>query len=224
MRRSMLLAPPVTHAVRLDGTSGTYISADDHADFHGTDLDLAVEAALDDWTPSTESMLICKSNASGTASAETFRFSIRVTGNPRIIWSDGTNLRIADATAATGFSDRSYGWVRTTVDVDDGAGNHVVNFYTRRGGGAWTQLGSTVTAAGVSVPHDTASAVTLGANLGGALLRLTGFIRRAEARSGIGGALIATPDFTKAPFGAKAVTDSVGKSYALNGAAHVQAA
>ena len=55
--------------------------------------------------------------------------------------------------------------LRATIDVNDGAGNHVVKFYTADAiGGTWTQLGDTVTTAGTTSIFDSATVVAYGKN------------------------------------------------------------
>ena len=67
------------------------------------------------------------------------------------------------STAAVPFANATEGWVRVVHDVDNGAGGNDVKFYTSTDGIAWTQLGTTITTAGVTSIFPSTSRYSVGA-------------------------------------------------------------
>ena len=173
----------------LPGTSGNYASTvDSVANSITGDIDIRVKVAMTDWTPAAGQVFVAKWTSTGNQLA--YRFGIAATGRPNFFYSAaGAVGTQRDATAATGFTDGTEHWVRTTVDVDDGAGNHVVKFYTSEDGETWTQLGSTVTTAGTISLFDSTAVVELGSIVVGTANLLVGKIYRAQIYNGIDGTL-----------------------------------
>lgn len=105
--------------------------------------------------------------------------------------------------------------IRVTVDVDNGAGGHDVAFYTSDTiSGSWTQLGATVTTTGTTSLYSAPSApLELGGLLDGLndqfLSGCGGRLYAFELRSGIGGTVVANPNFTTGTVGAGTFTDTV---------------
>lgn len=113
------------------------------------DLDLAVDIALDDWTPGTSTSIAGQWGSSGTYG---HRLQLLSTGGLRYQWTtDGTTQVTANSTATLGFADGSRHEVRVTHDVDNGSGGNTVTFWHRAPGeAAWTQLGNTVVTTGTT--------------------------------------------------------------------------
>ena len=86
--------------------------------------------------------------------------------------------------------------VGVDFDVDNGAGGSTATFYTSTDlGVTWDQLGDPVVTAGVTSIANPESGMEIGA-LGGNGGMLSGSCLKAEVRDGIGGNVIAAPDFT----------------------------
>lgn len=180
----------------LPGVSGNYASSPDSAAISVTgDIDLRVQVALDDWTPSAQNNLISKWSSATDCS---YIFWVNTTGTLVLNWtSDGVyaNRKTAQS-SATGLIDGSVKWVRATLTVNNGAGGNDVKFYTSDDGTTWTQLGSTITTAGTTSIFDSTSALTIGTdaiNPGGNLAR--GKFFRAQVYNGIGGTLAFDANF-----------------------------
>jgi hypothetical protein len=74
-------------------------------------------------------------------------------------------------------------WLRATLDVDDGAGNCIVKFYTGDDGTNWTQLGTTVTTAGTASIFDSTAVLETGSLGVGTANLLNGTVYRAIVQS-----------------------------------------
>ena len=173
----------------LNGVSGNYFSTPDSAAVSITgDLDLRVYVAADDYTPAAIGALLNKMFADGQRS---YDFYLNAAGTLALRWSeDGTALKSKTSTAAVPTTDRAGVWLRVTLDVDNGAGGNDGKFYTSSDGSTWTQLGSTVTTAGVTSIYDGTSQVSVG-NDPPNLRVFSGKIYQAQIYDGIDGTLAA---------------------------------
>ncbi|MCX4686758.1 hypothetical protein OG401_20995 [Kitasatospora purpeofusca] len=112
--------------------------------------------------------------------------------------------------------------LRATLDVNDG-GAHTVKFWTAASGaGPWVLLGDPVTAAGTTSIHAGAAPLTLGDNPLQSFAGLVGRVHTAEVRSGIGGTVVASPDFSTVAPGSTVFTDTAGRTWTLAGDAVVR--
>lgn len=112
------------------------------------DIDISVKVSLDDWTPAAQTAPVARF---GGAGARAWRFFVSTSGLLTLEWSaDGTALNTKQSTVANGIADGTVKWIRTTLDVDNGAAGNDVKFYTSDDGITWTQLGATVTTAGIT--------------------------------------------------------------------------
>lgn len=179
------------------------------------DIDIRAKAKLADWTPAADVGLVRKYGTSGNRS-----YSLYVqatTGKLLFRYSAiGTTQLDRLSTVATGITDGTAHWVRVTVDVDNGASGHDVIFYTSTDGSSWTQLGATVTTAGVTSLFDSGTAV-FAASPQGTNVNLY----YAEIRNGIGGSVAAkfdpstvTPTGTRTP---ASFVSSTGETWTMNG-------
>jgi len=189
------------------------------------DIDLRARVAPADWTPSANATLVAK----GSLAASQFSYSLGLTTSGALILAWSTNGTIggivaATSTAAVAAADGDIRWVRATLDVDDGAGNRVVKFWASTDDThdhtavTWTQLGATVTTAGVTSIWSGTAFVTVGA-LADDTARLTGKVYAAAILSGVGGTVVANPDFTdgnRFSPGATAGTDSAGRTWTVS--------
>lgn len=178
------------------------------------DIDLRVHVAMDDWTPAAAQALITKSTTSGNQVS--WRFNVLTTGVLRFVWSvDGSATLTADSTAAPTVANAAPLWVRATIDVDNGAAGRSVRFYTSPDGETWTQLGATVTTAGVTSIFSSTAPVIVGSREVGTLDRLAGRVFSAQIRSGIAGTIVANPNFGLQLAGATSFADSTVKTWTI---------
>lgn len=159
----------------LDG-SGDYISTPDHADFDITgDIDMRIAAALDDWTPPAFGNLDLVSKWSPVGQ-RSYYLRADDTGGLKFGWSViGGDEQSAVSTDTLPVSDGEGLLVRATFDVDDGAGNYVVTFYSKefiydtaladlKSNEGWDQLGDPVEAVGSMTMFESSSVVRVGSS------------------------------------------------------------
>lgn len=185
---ALYLAAESSPYVYLPGANGNYLSVPDSAALDITgDLDLRVWCALDDWTPAAIQILIGKREVNQIA----YQMAIDTTGNVRLLWStNGSTGILATSTAATGVADGTAKWVRATLDVDNGASGYSVQFFTSDNGTSWTQLGTTVTVAGVTSVFASTANLNVGARNSGGAEPAAGKFYRAQVLNGIGGTVV----------------------------------
>ena len=181
-----------TPYVYLPGVAGNNMSVPDanNLDITG-DIDIRAKVALDDWTPASTQSFISKFETGGQNS---WRFE-QGPSQLAIIWSSGgtNNDGVIAATVPTGIADGSAKWVRVTVDVNNGASGNDVKFYTSDDGSAWTQLGATMTTAGVTSFFSSTSRVEVGAVTTNGQ-PASGKIYRAQVLNGINGSTVLDVD------------------------------
>ncbi len=185
----------------LDGVGDLLTTVDSAALSIVGDLDIRKDVEFDDINLADEQTLLAKwgggterswlwniQNASGI---------IRFTHSP-----DGTfGARIeANSTVAldTVISDSERAQLRVTLDVDAGSTDHDVTFYWRTDGdidsnSGWTQLGAVVNTSGITSIFDGTDPIEMGALP--ADDELEGKVYGARILDGIGGTVVANPDF-----------------------------
>jgi len=113
-------------------------------------------------------------------------------GKLRFTWSaDGTSTPEGQpqSTTAVPFADGEAGWIRATVDMDNGSSQWEATFYTSEDGVTWTQLGSTVTGGAVGSIYDGTDNLQIGQVSG--VFTWDGQVYRAQVYDGIDGTLVA---------------------------------
>lgn len=200
----------------LNGTSPGRAATPDTAalDIVG-DIDVRVHVAMNDWTPAGTQTFLSKSTASG--SQRSWQFNITTAGALVFIWSaDGVATLTATSTAnLSATANGALQWVRATLDVNNGASGRDVKFYTSPDGSTWTQLGTTVTSAGVTSIFSGTAPVIVGSIDVGVSNRLIGKVVAAEIRNGIAGTVVADPDFSAQAAGATSFADGTGKTWTI---------
>lgn len=152
------------------------------------DFDIRVRAALDDWTPAAT---MCLAARYGAAGSRGWRVAINTSGGIDFLWTtDGTtNIQKVTATP-TGFANGTEGWVRVTLDVDNGAGGYTWKAYTSTDGVTWTEIGSSITAVGGATSFfDAPQEYEIGGR-GSTGELTTGKIFEVQLRDGIDGRII----------------------------------
>jgi len=166
--------------VDLDGT-GDYVSTPDSVASSITgDIDIRALIQSDDW--SVAQRIISKWGV-GTSS---YYFAL-VSGRPQISWIQDDTTQITESSITPLFSGNDVGWVRVTLDVDNGASGNDVKFYSSVDGMTWTQTGSTITTAGVTNIRDGDTQVTVGIDGNLSSLPFDGKIYRAQIFNEIDG-------------------------------------
>lgn len=168
------------------------------------DIDIRLEAELHHWWTSPAT-LAGKAGLSGQIS---WYLAVVEGGFLRLGWSpDGSNFLRATSTVKPPSVGRHA--IRATLDVNNGASGNTVTFYTSNSiSGSWTQLGDPVVTAGTTSIFSGTGTLEVGDSTGlggdGVLGRAYAF----ELRDGIGGAVVANPDFTAQAAGAGSFADS----------------
>lgn len=134
--------------MQLPGLNTDYASAPNSAALQITgDIDLRAKIALT-VPPGANYVPVGKSITADLG----YALRVNASGTLELDWSaNGTTLltsvsSVADPNAFTGVAH----WIRCTLDVDNGAAQKVIKFWTSPDGSTWTQLGATNTTAGTT--------------------------------------------------------------------------
>jgi len=137
------------------------------------------------------------------------------------VWYSSTGRR-NETSEATGsaipldFMYRAFA-LRVTLDVDNGAGGHDVDYFTSDAvGGSWSQVGSTITRAGTTNIVTNDAPVRVGGNPADVThIPFPGRIDEFEMLDGIGGTKVADVDFTAQAVGATSFTGTDGLPWTI---------
>lgn len=186
------------------------------------DIDLRIEMISDSWKAGAGNLL------GKYVSPGQFSYDLFVAGDGKLAlaWSpDGTTQIVKVSTEALPYPVVGKKAVRATLDVNNGAaGNTCVFYYSSNGtlSGTWIQLGDPVITAGTtSIFNSTAVAQVGGNNVN--LSRGPCEILKAEIRNGIGGTVVASPDFTIQTSGVASFADAQGNTWTAVGGAEITA-
>lgn len=180
------------------------------------DIELVARVAADTWTPGSDTTLMVRSAFADPNRA--WALTLLTSGVLRFTWyptGSAASVLTLDSTLPNPFAAGTAYWVKFTMDMDDGAGNRVGNFYYAADQSteptSWTPLGSTVTTVGTtSLPSVTAPAY-VGTSTAGS----TWNVYRAIIRNGIGGTTVVDYDFTR---GITATSTTTFTEYSANAA------
>lgn len=178
----------------LPGSSGNYVNTPDSAalDIVG-DIQIDALIAPDVFPPAGTVGIAAKDTTTGNQ--RSWQFTMTSTGTLRFVHSaDGAATTFSDSTAAVSLSSKAWKWVRVVLDCDNGAAGHDKKFYTSPDGVTWTQLGTTVTTAGVTSVFNSNADLEVGAHNAGGTPAWLGKIQRVKVYDGIGGTLVADFD------------------------------
>lgn len=165
------LGPLGERSVSFDGTAGRQYAVGASQNVAAITGDISVEAKLapTSWANGASQIVAAQYRAGGNNRG--WQFYLRSDGKLGFIWSeDGIATKLAESTVAVPYAAAAAGWIRVSHDVDTGGSANDVKFYTSTDGGAWTQLGTTITAAGVTSHYNTTTPFTiahLGSDVGG---------------------------------------------------------
>jgi hypothetical protein len=201
------------------------VTTPDHASLDITgDLDVRVGVILRNAATAQWEAFLAKGNTSGDPANSSYSFSKNgVTATvSRFKWVDaGQTIHTQDSDASLISASRFF--YRATLDVDDGASGHVVTFYysdqdrdTNPNAVTWTQHSQHVIAGTTSIQASTALLWLGDIDTQGDLL--DGRLMWVEIRAGIGGSIVADPDFRDRDqmTTATTLTDTTGKVFTFN--------
>jgi len=184
------------------------------------DIDVRVDVALEDYAGAA---LVSKYDSTGDQ--RSWAFDFQATGKLGFYWSTtGTfATRIAKAsTVAPTIPASGRLAVRVTLDVNNGAAGNTVTFYTAPTlAGPWTVLGDPVVTAGTTSIFSSSATVQLGREEAITVPFARGRFYGLEIRNGIGGTVVANPDFRNMPAGTTEFTDPAGRVWTVAGVASV---
>lgn len=201
--------------IQLPGSSGNTVTTPDAAGLDITgDIDIAAKIAPNDWTPAADSYIISKYTVTGNQ--RSYALILTTTGTLTLQWSNDGTAALSKASTAnlSALANGATKWVRATMDVDDGAGNHLVNFYTSDDGSTWTQLGATVTTAGTTSIFASTAVLEIGSRNGGTGDFFAGKFFEGWVKTGIAGTAVARPIAT-----VTGVSDATPLTWTVNGTA-----
>ncbi|MGW1119250.1 hypothetical protein ACWD5B_19415 [Streptomyces tanashiensis] len=181
------------------------------------DIDIRFDATLDRWVTSPPAQPTDLAGKYSTASNQRSWMLQERGGRIYLEWSpDGTATLSAQSTVGAAVPpSRRMAW-RATLDVNNGAGGWTATFYTAETiAGPWTQLGDPVTGSGVTSIFNSTTALKVGDATNLAYSKPSGEIHAFELRNGIGGTVVANPNFTAQTPGAATVTDATGKVWTM---------
>lgn len=154
-----------------------------------TDIDIRVRIAPTTWTPTGDQTIAAKWES--TTNQRSWLFLLKTTGALGFNWStagtggfgekDSTVTLPSTGVVANG---TPY-WVRVTLKLDNTATGNDVKFYSSPDGTTWTQLGATVTTAGVTTLFGGAAPYQVGAFTSGFASPYDGKVYWAQVHSGI---------------------------------------
>jgi hypothetical protein len=171
------------------------------------DIDLQWRGALTDWTPAAAATLMAKFRVS--TADRSWHWFLNTNGTMSFRWSvDGSAAITKTSSAATGISDGTVGWVRVTLDVDNGSSDAEVKFYTGGSGltPSWVQLGTTQTNGSTTSIYSGIADLYVGYDVV-QLYYLIGKVHRAIIKNGIAGTTVYDADFTLEAAGTTSFTE-----------------
>lgn len=212
----------------IPGTSTDYVSTPDSAALSITgDIDIRIEVALENWRINPTDLNgnatyteLCGKYDSGTQGSWVMICDSE--GKLNLSWSnDGTTFVAGPFSDPLPIPGDGHLAVRATLDVNNGAGGYTVTYYYSDSiSGTWTQLSQTVTTSGTTSIFDSTSLIRLG-DTAIAWTRPMGKIYAFELRNGIGGSVVANPDFTAQTDGTTSFVDGHSNTWTVNGNAQI---
>ena len=112
------------------------------------DIDIRARLSMDDWTPATSACIVARYGASG---ARGWKLNVGTGGAIDFTYTTDGITNIQKVSTALGYTDGSEGWIRITLDVDNGTGGHTWKAYKSTDGTTWTEVGSSVVNTGGAI-------------------------------------------------------------------------
>jgi hypothetical protein len=208
----------------VNSSSGSYAEFDDPTPIT-SDIDIRMEVQTNDWTPVNARALIQKWEIDpGSA----WIFLLESGGKLQFSWNqlDGSLRGHLGSTVAVSPPGDGHMAVRVTADMDN-AGVAEIKYYTATTiAGPWTQLGTTITGSTTSTGiFNSVYPIRIGRGVITEFVEPVwawdGDVYAAEIRDGIGGTVVANPDFTIQQIGTIAFTDAAGSDWTIHGGAQI---
>ncbi|MEU6944300.1 hypothetical protein ABZ957_03495 [Streptomyces sp. NPDC046316] len=204
----------------LPGDTTSALTTPDHATLGVTDLDLRLELALEDPTAATQE-LCSRFSTSGSNRAWSLQLP---NGLPQLSWyPDGSfaSQKVATCPAVLPAYARQRIALRVVLDVNDGAGGHLVSFYWAPTINAtvWNLIGTDTDGAGTTTLIDGTAGIHLGTNTGLVGDGIDGRVYALKLYEGTTGILKVDLDFSTAEAGDTSFTDTGGLVWTLAGSA-----
>ena len=172
-----------------------------------SDIDIRIDLDLESWHAFQS---LAGMGLDSNASEHGWGFYLDDDGKLNIDWVD-SNAVIWHAESTIAVTDVTRQSLKVTIDMNDGAGNNVVTFYTATTfGGAYTQLGDAVTQVGTANIFYAGGNLSIGQSGRRSPRGIHGKVYNFELYDGIGGTKVADLDFTTIDNGARTYTDSSG--------------
>ncbi|WP_406014321.1 hypothetical protein OG520_22120 [Streptomyces sp. NBC_00984] len=201
----------------LDGTSDAYARTPDAAPLDITgDIDIRVEATTD-WNAAGSHALIGK----WISATNQRSYLLRLTDGLLILnWSpDGASTYFAQQPLPA-LPPRAA--LRATLDVNNGQGGFTATlWWAPTMDGPWELIGAPMPVSPATTIYAGTAPLDLAPSTAAGVEPIAGRIHRAEVRAGIGGTVVAAPDFRALADGATGMTDSAGCVWTLGAAAEV---
>ncbi|GGU13316.1 hypothetical protein [Streptomyces violascens] len=181
------------------------------------DIDVRIDLTMSNWVTSgvLSAVDLCGKYVTGTNQRSWFLQQRN--GFPYLEWSpDGiTTVQVSATIPPVVPVGGRQAW-RATLDVNNGSGGYTVTFYTAPTiAGPWAQLEQVVTTSGTTSIFNSTSSLRVGDATDLTFARPNGAIYAFQLRNGIGGTLVANPDFTVQTPGAASFVDSTGKTWTV---------
>ncbi len=210
----------------MTGTGSATISTPDSAALSVTgDLDIRIEVDLEDWYESTTGIdgnpfatELCGKWVN-TGNQGSWILALIGDAKPTLYWSnDGSAQLAVESANSVPVPGNGRMAVRATLDVNNGSGGYTVTFYYSDSiSGSWTQLDQTVTTGGTTSIFDSTAPLQLGNVTAITFPSAFGKLFAFEMRNGIGGTVVANPDFTVQADGATSFADGHSNTWTVSG-------
>ena len=130
--------------IALTGASGSNLDQPDAAAFPTGDITISAKVGMAVWPPVTTGTVLGKFIF---ATQKTLFFQIASNDKLAFTWSEDGSADAGTKNSSTTlpFSNNDIGYVSVTVDVDTGASDADIKFWTSTDGISWSQLGATQT-------------------------------------------------------------------------------
>ncbi|MFD3717281.1 hypothetical protein [Streptomyces sp. NPDC058674] len=211
--------------VALVTTAGRASTPDDASLDVTGDLDLRIDLTPYAWIGGNAFGAFELAAKYGVAGARSWLWTVTDQGYFQFFWTvDGTNLLGGTylPTIPLHLPPGSRAALRVTLDVNNGAGGYTVTHYRASTiAGPWTQIQQTVTTSGTTSIFSSAAGVEVGNVATVGFSDVARQFHAFEMRNGIGGGLVASPDFTQQPSNTTSFTDSSGRTWTTGGGAEI---
>ena len=174
------------------------------------DLDIVAKIRPTSWASGATQIVAARYETTGNQRG--FFFQVNTSGKLSLTWStDGTSGTAVTVTSTTSvpFSNGTDGWVRATLDVDNGSSGRTVTFYTSTDGVTWTGLDSPFIAAGVTSIHASTAPYQVGSYGTAITTPLSGRVYWVEIRNAIGGQTVVPPLMDDWEQASSSLTDTI---------------